>query len=453
MDREYFMGRKILVTGLGRSGAAALKTLLAMGADVSVQDSKMEKDIDSDVLQLIHESGVKAYLGCVPDEKYDMVVLSPGVPPALPFIKQQEAAGAEITGELELAYRICRGKFAAITGTNGKTTTTTLAGRIFGAAFEHSYVGGNIGVPVVSEAYEAPSDAWLVTECSSFQLETTSEFHPSVSAVLNLTPDHLNRHGSMENYGKAKAKIFANQTEDEYVVINYDDKNCLELAQGCRAKLVPFSRKEKLSFGAYVDDGMIVVNDGSIHEICDVSELKIIGAHNIENVLAAAALSYFAGIDTGIISEEIRNFRGVEHRIEFAGQKNGIRFYNDSKGTNTDATITAIRALEKNIILLAGGDAKKQDFEPLAAELDGAVRYLVLYGRDAESIRRACDDAGFTSYCVKSDLEEALKEAVSKALPGDSILLSPACASWDAYPDFEARGNHFKEMVMKYIEN
>lgn len=453
MDRLQFKDRKILVVGLGRSGRAAFQVLDKLGARLSVYDSKTEESIDGDIKRIVSESGAKAYFGCDPEGPFDMAVLSPGVSPQLPFIQRLKENGTEITGELELAYRICEGSFAAITGTNGKTTTTTLAGRIFGAAFEHTYVGGNIGIPVVLEAFEAPEDAWLVTECSSFQLETVRDFHPHVSALLNLTPDHLNRHKTMENYGQAKANIFKNQTEDDYLVFNCDDKRCAELAEGSRAAAVPFSRRRVLDFGAYVKDGNIIVNDGTEHVICAVSDLKIIGGHNVENVLAASALCYFAGVDEKIISQQVKEFGGVEHRIEFAGEKNGIKFYNDSKGTNTDATVTAVRAIGKDIILLAGGDSKKQDFTPLVNAFDGAVKHLVIYGRDAMQIKQACDGAEFADYTVKKDLADAFSEALRLGEKGDTVLLSPACASWDAYTSFEERGDHFKKLVREYTEN
>lgn len=449
MNREYFENKKVLVVGLGKSGIAAMEALVKLGAQVNIQDSKTEDKIAENLLTYIEENKIGKYLGMIPEDMgaFDILVLSPGVPTDLPFINDAREKGVKIMGELELAYRVCPGTFVAITGTNGKTTTTTLAGEIFAAAYEHTYVVGNIGVAVVSKSLEAEDDSWLVTECSSFQLETIDEFKPVVSAILNLTPDHLNRHKTMENYGGAKARVFENQDEDGYLVINYDDKLCYSLSEGCKAQIVPFSRKEKLDYGAYLDGDMIVINDGNIVPICRRDELKIIGKHNVENVLAAAALCYFAGISAEIIGDTIKAFGGVEHRIEYVDEIAGVKYYNDSKGTNTDATITAIRALEKNIILLAGGDAKKQDFAPLAAELEGAVKTLVLYGRDAGDIKKACDDIGFTAYVEASDLEEAVKAAVSEAEAGDSVLLSPACASWDAYPNFEARGDHFKKLV------
>ena len=363
------------------------------------------------------------------------------------LIAEAKGKGIPVIGELELAYILCKGKFIGITGTNGKTTTTTLVGEIFARKYKHTYVVGNIGVAVVSKALEAESDAWMITETSSFQLETVNTFHPVVSSILNLTPDHLNRHGTMEEYGRCKARIFENQNEGEYAVANYDDKASYELFEGCKATVIPFSRKEVLERGVFLKDGNLTVIDGDEKVICRADELKIIGDHNIENALAAIGICYFAGIDTETIREGLIGFTGVEHRIEFVAEKNGVRYYNDSKGTNTDATIIAIRALKKNIILLAGGDAKKQDFTPLAKELKGSVRHVILYGRDAGDIKKALDSEGFTDYSIYTDLEQASNAAHDMAEEGDVVLLSPACASWDSYKNFEVRGEHFKEIV------
>lgn len=451
MNQDNFKGKKALVIGLGKSGKAAMQALSKLGAEVWVQDSKPEDDIDPQLLSFMESRGIKGFFGKNPEnpEKYDLLVLSPGVSPALDFIKEAEAAGAEIIGELEIAYRVGRGNYIAITGTNGKTTTTALVGKIFENAKKKTYVVGNIGVAVISKSLEAEENAWLVTETSSFQLETVKYFKPDISAILNLTPDHLNRHKTMENYGKAKANIFRNQTEGDYLVINYDDKVCYSLAKTCRAKIVPFSRKELLDFGAYVSYGNIVIKNekGEIINICKADELNIIGDHNLENALAAAAISYFAGIESEVISKTLREFGGVEHRIEYCGEVDGIKFYNDSKGTNTDASITALKALKKNIILLAGGDAKQQDFAPLAAELAGRVKHMMLYGRDAEDIKNAADKVGFDAYTMVKNLEEAVNSAFETAQPGDCVLLSPACASWDMYSSFEQRGEHFKILV------
>lgn len=455
-NRENLKNTKILVVGFGKSGMAAAQALLKLGAAVSVQDSKPKEEFEPNVLTFFRNQGVEFYLGTLPlnMEAFDMLVLSPGVSPELDFISDAVKTGTELAGELEIAYRIGKGNYIAITGTNGKTTVTSLVGEIFELSGRKTSVVGNIGVAAISASAESEEGDWLVTECSSFQLETTRYFKPAVSAILNLTPDHLNRHHSMSAYGKAKAKIFANQTENEYLVINKDDADCYRLAAECKAKIVPFSTKEKLNVGVFVEDEKVVVVDfdGSRTTICALNDIRIIGGHNISNVVAAAGICYFAGIDAEIIAAGIRAFNGVEHRIEYCGEYDGVRYYNDSKGTNTAAAITAIKAVKKNIILIAGGDGKEQDFSSLAGELADRVKKLVLLGRDAELIENAANEAGFYD-CVRcGDMRECVKKASEVAVEGDRVLLSPACASWDMYDNYEQRGEHFKRCIAELMK-
>lgn len=449
--RDSLKDMNVLVVGMGKSGKAAISVLTDCGAKVSAQDSADESKMDPEFLDYLRDRKVTTYFGRTPEDMtaYDMLVLSPGVPPALDFIQEAGKAGAEIIGELELAFRITPAEFAAITGTNGKTTTTTLVGEIFKAAGRKTYVVGNIGNPVVTEAENAGEDAWMVTEASSFQLETTKEFRPVVSAILNLTPDHLNRHKTMEAYGDAKARIAVNQTPEEYMVVNYDDEAVMQLSHQSKATIVPFSRRTALDAGAYLDGTEIVIRDfdGTVHRICDRSDLRIIGDHNVENALAAAAICYFAGIGEDVIGKAISAFPGVEHRIEFCGTKDGVDYYNDSKGTNVDAAVIALKALSSNIILIAGGDGKSQDFTDLANHLDGAVTALVLLGRDAPIIEEAARKAGFTEIYNCGSMEECVRKATELSRSGDKVLLSPACASWDMYPNYEVRGRHFKQCV------
>ena len=460
MDRNEFRNKlrdmNVLVVGMGKSGKAAIEALLENGAKVFAQDSADASKMDKDFLAHLEKEGVTTFFGTVPEDMsaFDMLVLSPGVPTDLAFIRAAGDAGAEIIGELELAYRLTPAHFVAITGTNGKTTTTTLVGEIFKAAGRKTSVVGNIGNPVITEAIHAGKDDWMVTEVSSFQLETVKEFRPVVSAILNLTPDHLNRHKTMEAYGNAKARIAARQTDDEYLVINYDDKTAFDLAKQSSAAVIPFSRKEQLNRGAYLDGSKIVIKDlsGKVHYIADVSDLRIIGDHNIENALAAAAICFFSGIDPDIICKAVTEFPGVEHRIEFCGSLNGVDFYNDSKGTNVDAAVIAIKALRDNIILIAGGDGKSQDFTDLAEHLCGSVTALVLLGRDAPIIEEAARKAGFTEIYNCSTMEECVRKAADLSREGDKVLLSPACASWDMYPNFEVRGRHFKTCVRDIID-
>ena len=455
MNANNLKDKKVLVVGLGKSGIAAIQAMLKLDAEVSVQDSKSLNQVDPQLISFLTGlpggDNLGLYLGTMPADmsEFDMMILSPGVDPELPFVREAEEEGVEIIGELEIAYRIGRGHFVGITGTNGKTTTTTLTGEIFKKSGRSTHVVGNIGVAVISKSMDADEDDWLITETSSFQLQTTRYFKPVVSAVLNLTPDHLNRHHTMEGYAAAKAKIFENQSEDGYCIINYDDKLCMELAKSCPAKVVPFSRREELKFGAFVKDGQLVLRNeaGELVTFCRADELHIIGGHNVENALAAAAICYFSGISPEVIGETLRSFGGVEHRIEFSGEINGVKYYNDSKGTNVDATVTALRAIEKNIILIAGGDGKGQEFDELIEKFEGSVKHMILLGRDARLIAEAADRFGFKDYTYAKTMNECVQKAAEMAVSGDTVLLSPACASWDMYNNFEQRGEHFKECV------
>lgn len=444
-EKKEIEGKKVLTVGLGKSGIAAASALKSLGAVVSVYDGKESDDKKA----WAAENGFPASFGSRPDTVagYDMLVLSPGVPTDTDYVREAQEAGSEITGELELAYRYGNGKYIAITGTNGKTTTTTLVGEIFKHAGKKTEVVGNIGVAVMSKALQTDDDTYMVTECSSFQLETTKEFCPVVSALLNVTPDHLNRHKTMENYTLAKAKIFANQGEDEYFVYNADDAICVKTAALCRAKTVPFSRKKELDFGAYVKDGKIVIADGvSVTEICGADELQMPGLHNLENALAGAAIAYFAGIAAEPIADTLRSFTGVSHRIERCGSKNGVFFVNDSKGTNPDAAIKAVISFQ-NIILIAGGYDKGSEYDEFIASFDGHVKELVLMGVTAPKIREAAEKAGFVNIHNVKNMKEAVEVSYRLAEPGDTILLSPACASWDMYAKFEDRGDDFKKCV------
>ncbi|MDO4833866.1 MAG: UDP-N-acetylmuramoyl-L-alanine--D-glutamate ligase [Bacillota bacterium] len=447
--------KKTLVVGMGRSGRAAAEALLEAGASVCVQDSKPDGGIDSEFARYLADKNVKTYFGEKPEDvsQFDLLVLSPGVPPSVDFIEEAREGGAEIIGELELAYRLCRGSFIAITGTNGKTTTTTLVGEIYKAAGRKTVVGGNIGRAIAAEAMGASEDTWMVTETSSFQLETIKDFKPDISAILNLTPDHMDRHKTMENYGRAKAAVFMNQTPEQYCVLNFDDKECFELAEreGCRARVVPFSRNCEPEFGAFAKAGNIVIKDERGREtiICGTDELKIPGSHNLENALAAAAIAYFGGISPEVIGNTLKEFAGVEHRIELCCKKNGVRFVNDSKGTNTDAAIKAIEAMKENIILIAGGYDKGSTYDEFIDAFDGRVKELILMGVTAPKIGEAAERKGFTHITMAEDMEDCVKKAFAIAKPGDVVLLSPACASWDMYDNFEQRGDHFKECALK----
>jgi len=453
LNSDNIKDKKVLIVGLGKSGIAAVEAMVKLGAEVYVQDSKEAGSVPDDLMKFLKDNNVTCSFGCVPEDMgiFDMVILSPGVPPELGFIREAEGAGAEVIGELEVAYRFGKGNYVALTGTNGKTTTTTLVGEIFRKAGKETHVVGNIGVAVISKSLDVDDDAWLVTETSSFQLETICDFKPVVSAVLNLTPDHLNRHKTMENYGAAKARIFENQDENQYLIINYDDKVCYDLAKNCKAKVAPFSRMKELDFGAFVKDGYIVIKNEQGEEVrfCRTDELSIPGTHNLENALAAAAIAYFAGLDPAVITEALVEFQGVEHRIEFCGEVDGVRFVNDSKGTNPEASIKAIEAMKGGVVLIAGGYDKGSAFDELIEAFNGKVKHMVLLGKTASAIKETAEKHGFMNSVIVKDMEECVNEGFRLAEPGDTVLLSPACASWDMYKSFEQRGDHFKDCVKK----
>lgn len=445
----FLEDKNVLVVGLGRSGIPTVSTLLSLGAKVTVNDMK-RKDALKDILKDLDVDQIELILGEHPTNlsEFHVIVLSPGVPTDLPFIKKAKNMGIMVIGELELAYRLCKGKFIAITGTNGKTTTTALTGEIFKRAQRETYVVGNIGIAAVSKALKASEEAIMVTEVSSFQLESTIAFRPKISAILNITPDHLNRHKTMENYIKAKADVFKNQGEEDYVVLNVDNELAFDLKKDVKANVIPFSRKIALEKGAYVDDGYIVVKDGGQEErICPVEALNIPGKHNLENALAATAISYFAGIDAPVIGDALKSFMGVEHRIEFVDEVKGVRFINDSKGTNPDAAIKAIEAMKTPIVLLAGGMDKGSDFKEFIRAFDGKVKEMILIGETAQKIKKTAEENGFYKCNIVENMEKAVEMAAQVSETGDTVLLSPACASWDMYPSFEVRGKHFKECV------
>lgn len=442
---------KVLVVGLGKSGIAAAETLVSLKAQVSVYDKKTEEACEPQLLHLLENQHVTFYLGTEPEQmsQFDLLVVSPGVPLTESIVTRARDAGVEIIGEIELAYRLGKGNYVAITGTNGKTTTTVLTGEIFKNAGKKTEVVGNVGVAVVGKAIESEESTWLVTEISSFQLETTKQFRPKVSAVLNITPDHMDRHLTMENYAAAKAMIFQNQTKEDFFVVNYDEPIAWKLAEHCPATVVPFSRKHELPFGCYLlEDDLVVRNAaGEVIRFCKKEELIIPGAHNLENALAAVGIAYFAGIDPAVITKTLQNFGGVEHRLEFSGEIGGIRFVNDSKGTNPDASIKAIEAMKGEIVLIAGGYDKNSEYDELMEAAKGKVKAFVLLGKTAPKIKAAAEKAGFTNIYMAKDMEECVREGYRKAAPGDTVLLSPACASWDMYKCFEQRGEHFKACV------
>ena len=444
-------GRKVLVFGAGISGIGAAGLLEANGADVILYDGNEKLDPASLKEQLGEKSGAAVLTGKLPQEtitSLDMAVLSPGVPTDLPVVLAMKEAGVQVIGEIELAYQFGKGDVLAITGTNGKTTTTSLLGQIMKQAREEVYVVGNIGNPYTAVAGQMTEQAVTVAEISSFQLETIREFRPKVSAILNITPDHLNRHHTMEAYIEAKENIAVNQTEDDFCILNYEDRLLREFGENLRAKVLYFSSQRKLEEGIFLEDGEIVLClNGQKETICHVDELQILGTHNHENVMAAAAMAYVYGVPAETIRKSVLSFGGVEHRIEYVAEKNGVAYYNDSKGTNPDAAIKGIRAMKRPTVLIGGGYDKDSEYTEWIESFDGKVKKLILLGQTREKIARDAEKCGFTDYVFADSFEEAVHMAVQEAVSGDAVLLSPACASWDMFPSYEVRGDKFKEIV------
>lgn len=445
-DTSMYEGKRILIVGLGKSGLAALEVLTKLGAKISVQDNKELKDLSEETQKKIIESEAEQFLKTLPEDMgvFDILVLSPGVPRNMDFIVEAERKGAEIIGELELAYRLAKGKFVAITGTNGKTTTTSLVGEIFKIAGRKTNIVGNIGKPAVLSAMEDDEDTWHITEVSSFQLETIKQFKPISATILNITPDHMDRHKNMENYGYAKRRIVENQGMENHFVVNFEDKFVMEMARGTKGTMVPFSKIDVLKFGVFTrDDNIIVRNSqGETLDVLPIAQLNILGKHNLENALAATALCYFSGIEISYIAEGLKAFKGVEHRLEFVEDIDEIRFINDSKATNTDAAIKAIEAMDRPIVLIAGGYDKNAEFSKLVSCFGSKVKNVVLMGATATKMKVAIEEKGYNSIIVR-DMQSCVNEAFRLAQEGEVVLLSPACASWDMYSSFEERGKEF----------
>ncbi len=443
---------KVIVAGAGKSGISAMGLLLRHGASVILFDQNKELDTDKVLGEFEEKDRISIELGELREETIkssDLFVISPGIPTDAEFVKKVEAAGLPVWGEIELAYYYTKGTIAAITGTNGKTTTTTLVGEIFKAHTDNTLVVGNIGLPYTKYADTTDDKTLIAAEISSFQLETVHEFKPHVSAVLNLTPDHLNRHYTLDNYYNAKLRIAENQDSNDYIILNYDDPETkVRCASIENTNKVWFSRIEELSEGVFVSNGKIVIRQGSESiEVMDVSDIKILGTHNLENVLAAVGITFYMGIPVDTIRETVKNFQGVEHRIEFVRELNGVKYYNDSKGTNPDAAIKAIQAMDTTTVLIAGGYDKKSTYDEWIEAFDGKVRYLILIGATAGDITKCAEAHGFNDIIRVDSLKDAVITAYEKAQPGDNVLLSPACASWDMFKSYEERGTLFKEYV------
>lgn len=446
-----FKNKPVLVLGAGKSGIATSCFLAGKGAAVVLADMKPEDAFDNG-LDDLHQLGVKTVFGSYPEitpDLYQLVVASPGVPLTVPPVVKAKALGIPVTGELELAWRFTRSPVVAITGTNGKTTTTALLGEMFKHAGRKTLVAGNIGTPLVDLVENYGPEDIIVAEVSSFQLETTSSFQPRVGAVLNLTPDHLDRHGTMENYTAAKTKIFEYQRPSDFTVLNYDHSLTANLGHKSPGQVIFFSRQHILKKGVFVYRGEIVARlfDDQMQVILPVSEVAIPGAHNLENALAAVACALAIGLEATVAAESLQMFAGVPHRLEFAGEINGVRYINDSKGTNPEASIKALEAFDDPIILIAGGRNKGSDFTSLARKIKEKVKAVIVLGESAGELARAARENGCGRVLRIKELREAVLLAHQEARPGEIVLLSPACASWDMFSSYEERGNLFKQVV------
>ena len=442
--------QKVLVFGSGISGIGATRLLEQVGREVILYDGNASLDAEKIKKQIGEQTKAEVILGDLQEDvmkTLDLVVMSPGVPTDLPIVNKMRDMGIPIWGEIELAFTYGKGDVLAITGTNGKTTTTALLGEIMKNYKESVYVVGNIGNPYTEVALDMSEESVAVAEVSSFQLETIHEFRPCVSAILNITPDHLNRHHTMEAYIEAKEDVAKNQTKDDTCVLNYEDEVLRKFGENVNAEVLYFSSRRKLDKGIYLENGNIVYKDEEETVVCHVEELQLLGTHNYENVMAASAMAIAYGVPMDVIRKTIKAFAGVAHRIEFVCEKHGVAYYNDSKGTNPDAAIKAVEAMNRKTLLIGGGYDKDSEYEEWIQSFDGKVKHLVLLGQTREKIAATARRLGFENIIMVDSLEEAVATCAKLAEPGEAVLLSPACASWGMFKNYEERGDKFKEFV------
>jgi UDP-N-acetylmuramoylalanine--D-glutamate ligase len=443
-------GKKVLVVGLGKSGLAAALFLRRRGAQVTVSDIRSADQLAKEIPALIEE-GIMVEAGghgLLTFRRQDLIVVSPGVPMDTPELVQVKHFGLPVIGELELAARFLKGRTLAVTGSNGKTTTTTLLGEILEASGQPTLVGGNIGVPVVALIDQSTDESWSVLEVSSFQLESTVEFHPQIAVILNITPDHLDRHGSFENYAAAKERIFARQTAEDSLVLNADNTRAAAAASRSVARVYLFSIEHSVEQGAWLDQGSVVYRaapGAPIETVMPLKNIPLKGTHNVENALAAVCAARLAGVSADVIRQAIENFRAVEHRLEYVATRNRVEFYNDSKATNVDATAKAVSAFSGGIHLILGGKDKGSDYTQLSELLRERVSAVYTIGAAAAKIESHL--RGVVSIHSCETLDKAVHVAAAAARPGEVVLLAPACSSFDQFENYEQRGRVFKELV------
>ncbi len=445
-----YNNKTVLIVGLAKSGVAVARFLSKRGAHVVIKEDKPYGELE-DAVEQLRGLEIEYHLKGdfeVPFDKCSLAVVSPGVPLDHPTITAALTNDIPVISEIELAFRHCSAQLIAITGTNGKTTTTALTGEILKAGGRKTFMAGNIGIPMIEVVEDAKAGDVIVCEVSSFQLETICLFNPYIAAILNITEDHLNRHKTMDNYLRAKTRIYENQRSHQFLVINRDDNTLVDSVRNAKARVLYFSRKSSLREGCYVDNDSIVIStEGKKIPVCSVKDLKIPGEHNIENALAACIIGFTAGVSVQDIGRALTEFPGVEHRIEYVDTINGVEYYNDSKGTNPEASIRAINAMNRPIVLIAGGMDKGSDFSSFIEQFFGRVKDLVLLGETADRMEAQAIQQGFKNIHKVSSLEEAVNKSSQLAQWGDCVLLSPACASWDMFKDYEERGRLYKKAV------
>jgi UDP-N-acetylmuramoylalanine--D-glutamate ligase len=440
-------GKRVLVVGMGKSGIASALFLADQGARVIISDTKSEEELHHEIPQLL-DRGIDVEAGYQGErifKEQQLIVISPGVPYDVPQLMQARQAGTPVIGEVELAARYLKGQIVAITGSNGKTTTTTLVGEIIAAGGKHALVGGNIGTPAISFVRDATDDTWIVLEVSSFQLETIETFHPKIAVALNVTPDHLDRHHTFDKYAAAKARIFENQRAGDFAVVNADDATCVAMAAKAKSAVYFFSRQHEVERGAFVRDESIVWRDQAREQvIMTVSEIGLKGAHNVENVLAGVCAGMLAGVSALPIHKAVAAFKAVEHRLEFVASVRGVSYFNDSKATNVDATIKALESFPGRIHLILGGKDKGSDYAVLNPLLAERVKRVYTIGAAAPKIESQIKGVSVTG---SGTLDNAVRQASQFATAGDIVLLAPACASFDQFVSYEHRGRVFKDLV------
>lgn len=448
-----FKNKKVMIVGMAKSGLASARLLIEKGADVVLYDAKTISKFPDGMFDDFKGKAELAF-GADPNlvaKRADALVLSPGVPTSMPFIMQALRDGKKVIGEIELGYLNTQADFVAITGTNGKTTTTALTGEIFINAGYCTHVLGNIGIPIAGEVSKTKKNDVIVAETAALQLETIEAFRPHACVVLNITEDHLDRYGTMENYTAAKERVFENQTEDDFCILNYDNEITKEMVGKQKSKIIWFSRQVVLDRGVFIEEGKIVsLEDDGKHVICRTDEVKIPGEHNLENALAATALARCYGISESVIKETLKTFSGVEHRIEFVREVDGVRYINDSKGTNPDATDKAAAAMKRPTVIILGGYDKKSSFVSLLASFGENIKAVVAIGDTRQKILNDAEKAGYTPVHSAESFEESIKKAKDIAQEGWNVLLSPACASYDMFKNFEQRGSVFKTVVNSF---